>query len=163
VAGLLGDLQLLAGRPDEAARSFDLVRAADSLLEASGSVVDLEAALFASDHGDPATGVRLAQRAYDARRTVFTADALAWALVRAGRGAEAVPFVAESLALSTASPALRFHAAVVYDSVGDAARAADQLRQAFTFSPWAVPVYRAEAAALGLKLGVAVPAAWAAP
>jgi tetratricopeptide (TPR) repeat protein len=159
-ATVLGELQLAAGRNDAAADSFALARAGTELLVAAGSTVDLESAAFAADHGDPTEAVALAEAAYRARRTIFTADALGWALTRAGRPAEALPYIEEALRLGTQSPALHVHAAVALAATGDTVRAADALKTAFTSSAWLVPELRPEAAELGDRLGVAVPEDW---
>jgi tetratricopeptide (TPR) repeat protein len=159
-ATVLGELQLAAGRDDAAADSFALARAGTELLVAAGSTVDLESAAFAADHGDPTEAVALAEAAYRARRTIFTADALGWALTRAGRPAEALPYIEEALRLGTQSPALHVHAAVALAATGDTVRAADALKTAFTSSAWLVPALRPEAAELGDRLGVAVPEDW---
>jgi hypothetical protein len=122
--------------------------------------VDLESALFAADHGDATEAVSLAQAAYGARRTIFTADALGWALTRAGRPAQALPYIDEALGLGTRSPALHVHAAVALAATGDSAQAADALRTAFASSAWLVPALRPEATALADGLGVTVPEDW---
>jgi tetratricopeptide (TPR) repeat protein len=159
-ATLLGELQQAAGRDDDAADSFALARAGTDLLAGAGSTVDLESALFAADHGDATEAVTLAEAAYRTRRTIFTADALGWALTRAGRPAEALPYIEQALRLGTQSPALHVHAAVALAATGDTAGAADALRTAFTSSAWLVPALRPEAAALGDRLGLAVPEDW---
>ena len=60
-AAVLGELQQAAGHDDEAADSFALARAGTELLSGAGSTVDLEAALFAADHGDATEAVTLAE------------------------------------------------------------------------------------------------------
>jgi Flp pilus assembly protein TadD len=122
--------------------------------------VDLESALFAADHGDASEAVTLAEAAYRTRRTIFTADALGWALTRAGRPADALPYIDEARRLGTTSPALHVHAAVALAATGDNAGAADALRTAFASSAWLVPALRPEAAALGDRLGLTVPEDW---
>jgi predicted Zn-dependent protease len=159
-ATLLGELQQAAGRDDEAADSFVLARAGTELLAGAGSTVDLESALFAADHGDASEAVTLAEAAYRTRRTIFTADALGWALTRAGRPADALPYIDEARRLGTTSPALHVHAAVALAATGDNAGAADALRTAFASSAWLVPALRPEAAALGDRLGLTVPEDW---
>jgi predicted Zn-dependent protease len=159
-ATLLGELQQAAGRDDEAADSFALARAGTELLAGAGSTVDLESALFAADHGDASEAVTLAEAAYRTRRTIFTADALGWALTRAGRPADALPYIDEARRLGTTSPALHVHAAVALAATGDNAGAADALRTAFASSAWLVPALRPEAAALGDRLGLTVPEDW---
>jgi tetratricopeptide (TPR) repeat protein len=159
-ATVLGELQQAAGRDDDAADSFALARAGTELLVQAGSTVDLESALFAADHGDATDAVTLARAAYDARRTVFTADALGWALTRAGRPADALPYIDEARQLGTQSPALHIHAAVALAATGDTAQAADALQTAFASSAWLVPALRPDAAALADRLGVSVPEDW---
>ena len=132
---------------------FDVVRASDRLLEAAGVRLELESALFEADHGTAERAVQLARAAHDDRTTIFTADALAWSLHRAGRDAEAVPFVTEALRTNSRSVSLRLHAAIILQS-------GDQLRVAFEGYPWFAPELRADAAVLATRLGVALPEAW---
>jgi tetratricopeptide (TPR) repeat protein len=159
-ATLLGELQRAAGRETDAAASFALAEAGTKLLVAAGSTVDLESAVFTADHGNPADAVALGQRAYAARQTVSTADALGWALTRSGRAGEGVPYVAEALGLGTRSPGLHVHAALAYAAVGQDPAAAAELQVAFTSSAWLVPALRADAAGLADRLGVTVPPDW---
>jgi hypothetical protein len=114
---------------------YGLVRTTYALQESAGGVIDLEAALFEADHGDPAVALRRAQAAYDARRTIFTADALAWALHRAGRDAEAVAPMAEALRLGTADAQLHYHAAEIAAATGDTARARTEVTAALSTNP----------------------------
>jgi len=159
-ATLLGELQQAAGRDADAVASFALAEAGTKLLVAAGSTVDLESAVFTADHGNPADAVTLAQRAYDARKTVFTADVLGWALTRSGRAGEALPYVAEALTLGTRSPGLHVHAALAYAAAGQDPAAAAELQVAFTSSAWLVPALRADAAGLADHLAVTVPPDW---
>jgi tetratricopeptide (TPR) repeat protein len=160
VASLLGELRQREGDRAGADRAFALVRADLALLDAAGVTTDLEAAVYEADHGDPVRAVERATAAYDARDTVFTSDALGWALVRAGRASEAMPYVESSLRLSTRAVALRVHAAVALHANGDDRRAADQLGVAFQGSPWSAPALVPAALDLARQLGVAVPASW---
>jgi tetratricopeptide (TPR) repeat protein len=162
-ATLLGQLHLQAGDAGAADDAFALVRANEQLLAAAGLDTDLESALFEADHGDPARAVELAEAAYATRHTVFTADALGWALTRAGRPVEAVPFVEESLRLGTASAALHVHAAAAFSAAGQPMEAAAQLRSAFELSPWPALQLRTTAGDLAGALGLAVPEPWARP
>lgn len=87
-----GELLESAGRGDEARTQYALVTAQFALMEANGAADDLARALFEADHGDPAEAVRRAQAEWGRRQSVHTADALAWALFRSGRAAEALPY-----------------------------------------------------------------------
>lgn len=162
---LLGDLQQLDGRTADAARSRELVRTIAKLQQASGAVTDLEMAVFEADHaadpGDAAGAVPLARNAYAARPdNVYAADALAWALARSGDPASALPYAEQSLRLGTRDALLRYHGAVIFDALGDDARARAELTAAFDQNPWFSFLHRQEAAALAARLGVPAPAAW---
>lgn len=159
-AALVADLADVAGDRTAAADARAVLAANTTLVASAGVTVDLEAALDAADHGDPATAVVLATRAHDTRATVFTADALGWALTRAGRAAEAVPYVEASLRLGTANAALRVHAAVTYAAVGRTGDATASLGGAFALAPWPAFFLRGTAASLADQLGVSVPPVW---
>jgi tetratricopeptide (TPR) repeat protein len=118
----LGDAQEAAGLSDAALRSFALARAEIKLFQASGVVVDLDLALFEADHGDPARALEFARTAHEAAPTVRAADALAWALHRLGRDADAAPFVTEALRLGSRDPLLRYHAGAIEAARGETAR-----------------------------------------
>jgi tetratricopeptide (TPR) repeat protein len=161
-AELLGDIESSRGDAAEARDAYELVRATATLQESSGVVVDLELARFEADHGDAATASRLARAAYRERpANVFTADTLAWARSRAGDLAGARAIVDRALRLGTRDAALRVHAAIVLDAVGETARARAELRAAFTVQPWFAYGLRDDATALAARLGVPVPEAWA--
>ena len=99
----LGETREAAGDMQNAVQSYDLARAETALFQASGVDVDLELALFEADHGDPAVALKLAEQSYATRRTVRTADALAWANHRAGNQVEAARLSAEALRLKVAT------------------------------------------------------------
>ena len=71
-----------------AQRTFALVTAERRLLDAAGSTSDVELAVFEADHGDPEQAVALARRGYAAAPSARAADALGWALTRAGEADE---------------------------------------------------------------------------
>ncbi len=159
-ATLLGELRIVAGDLAGADDAFALVRANEQLLAAAGVTTDLESALFEADHGDAARAVDLARASYGIRQTVFTADTLGWALTRAGRAAEAIPFVEQALRLDTASAAMRIHAARAYDAAGQGEPATAQLLAAFELSPWPALHLRPAALELAEELLVPVPTGW---
>ena len=163
VATLLADVQLLAGDRAAADAAFALVRANDRLLVANGVAVDLESAVFEADRGDATLAVEQATVAYGIRRTVFTADALGWALTRAGRATEALPYVEESLALGSVHPSVRLHAAAAHAAVGATDRARTELGIAVANAPWFSLSLLTTAAELASSVGVELPAAWRLP
>jgi tetratricopeptide (TPR) repeat protein len=135
---LVEHAQLLAahGRHDDAAAQLELVHASNAVLQATGSVVDLETALFEADHGDPARAVSAARAAYDARPdNVFTADALAWALHVAGEDEQALPFADRALGLGIRPASFLFHRGMIAASLGDTASAVRDLQEALEVNP----------------------------
>ena len=115
----LGEAQEAAGLAADAAATYQIVRAQQHLLAENGVNVDLELALFEANHGTPATAVDLARRAYESQPNVKAADALAWALHRAGRSAEAQPIAAEAVRLGGAHARPLYHAGVIALALGD--------------------------------------------
>ena len=157
---LLAELQRLGGDTAAADETAQLVRSVAALQEASGQVVDLEMALFEADQGDAATALRLARAAHAARPdNVFVNDALAWALLRSGDAAAAVPHVEQALRLGSADPLLRYHAAEVFAAVGETDRARAELRTVAA-TPWFSFGHLRAAGALADRLSVDAPAAW---
>jgi tetratricopeptide (TPR) repeat protein len=104
----LGEAELAAGR--SAARTFALVGAEEQLLRAAGIDTDVELALFEADHGDPRRAVALARRGYAVAPSTRAADALGWALTRAGRARDGYRYAREALRLGSVDPLWRAHA-----------------------------------------------------
>jgi tetratricopeptide (TPR) repeat protein len=119
---LLADLLDRAGRTTEARRQRETIAILERLLAANGVRVDLESALYRADRGiRPAETVRLARAARAARPSIYGDDTLAWALARAGRCVEALPFAKRALRLGTKDPLLYFHRGYAEGCAGDRA------------------------------------------
>jgi len=132
----LGELYDAAGKHVEAQQQYDLVRAMQQLNAAAGMDVDMELALFDADHGsDPAATVERAQAAYGRRPSIYAADALAWALYRAGRLEEARTYSTQALRLGTRDALLHYHAGMIAAGLGDKAEAHKLLTQALAINP----------------------------
>ena len=156
---LLADLQHATGDVAAEQETAALVRVTSALQEEAGQVVDLELAVLEADLGeDPAAAVTLARAAHAARPdNVFAADALAWALVRAGDAPAALPFAEQAVRLGTVDGALQYHAAEVFAAAGQTDRAAGHLERAFAGGPRFSVRHASAAAALAARLGVVVP------
>jgi tetratricopeptide (TPR) repeat protein len=107
---LLADLLERRARMAEARRQRATVAVVERLLQANGVRVDLESAVYRADNGiRPQETVELARKARADRPSIYGDDALAWALARAGRCDEALPYAARALRLGTRDPLLYFH------------------------------------------------------
>jgi tetratricopeptide (TPR) repeat protein len=131
----LGETLRASGDQSGADLQYDLARAQMTLFEAAGVVVDLEFALFETDHGDAARAVQLAQTGYAATPTVRAADALAWALHHAGRDHAAWNRAQEALRLGSLDPLVQYHAGVIAAALGDEAMARNHLELALSTDP----------------------------
>ncbi|MEV5429634.1 tetratricopeptide repeat protein [Streptomyces sp. NPDC052701] len=88
----LGELYEFLGLPDAARVQYDLLR--DRVREAAAGGADEELVLgqFEADHGDPAAAVRRLRAEWRRQPGTAVADALGWALHRAGQHEEALRF-----------------------------------------------------------------------
>ncbi|GCD92605.1 hypothetical protein EHYA_00244 [Embleya hyalina] len=106
-----------AGKPALAREQFRLVAAQFAVLDAGGATDDVARALFEADHGDPAEAVRRAEAERTRRHSVHTADALAWALYRAGRADAALPYALEATAGGWRDPDVLAHLTAIRAAV----------------------------------------------
>jgi len=137
----LGETELAAGRTAAARRDLALVGAEERLLQANGVNTDVDLALFEANHGDPARGVALARRAWAAAPSVRSADALGWALTRAGNPAAGLRWAKRSLRLGSADPAFLYHAGMAARATGRTALSQRWLRRALARNPRFSPLY----------------------
>jgi tetratricopeptide (TPR) repeat protein len=141
-----GELLEAAGRPAEAAAQYEVLDVQQQLYAAQGSTDDQVAALIAADHGDPAEALRLAEAEWDRRQSIFSADALAWALHVNGRHAEALQYADRAAALGWRNASYSFHRGMILAALGRDSEALDALNEAVTvnpnFNPLQAPVAR---------------------
>ena len=144
-----GELLESAGRLPEAQAQYRLLAEQQRLSAAQGSLDDTTAALVAADHGDPAEAVRLAEAEWSRRQSVFSAEALAWALHKAGRDAEALPLIEQAGELGRRDATLDYRRGMILAGLsrtdpgrtGDAVSALDEaLATNPHFSPLHAPV-----------------------
>jgi hypothetical protein len=107
-AWLLGDARAASGDEAGAREAYDRVIR-------DGRALDHRTlALFLATKGrEPEEAVRLAEAERAVRRDVFTEDAYAWALYRAGRIAEADRAAREATRFGTLDPRLLWHAGAI--------------------------------------------------
>ncbi|MGH3567869.1 MAG: tetratricopeptide repeat protein, partial [Pseudonocardia sp.] len=147
-----GELLEAAGRAGEAAAQYEVLAAAQRLYGAQGSTDDQMAALIAADHGDPAEALRLAEAEWASRQSVFSADALGWALHVNGRHAEALAYADRAAALGWRNAGYGYHRGMILAALGRDADALAALRESVTinphFNPLQAPAARARIADL---------------
>jgi tetratricopeptide (TPR) repeat protein len=132
----LGDLYTVMGDKAAAAEQFELVRAEEQLFRANGVNVDLEVALFHTDHGIRLDdGLAAANAEWKRHHSVHAADALGWALHAFGRDGQALSYTNRALALGTQNAQFLFHRGMIERSLGHAEAARRDLRRALSINP----------------------------
>ncbi|MER7107220.1 tetratricopeptide repeat protein [Streptomyces sp. NPDC000229] len=152
----LGELYEALGRRDRAREQYALVRTWTRLARANGVATDLESALIEADHGDAAGALTAARAEWTRRHSVHTADALAWALHKNGRHAEALTYAKKAAAFSPGcrNASFLFHRGMIEHALGDDAAARRDLRAALDLNPgFSATGAREAKAALSGRLG----------
>ncbi|MFI9581902.1 tetratricopeptide repeat protein [Streptomyces sp. NPDC052236] len=145
----LGELYEAAGRTAEARAQYELIGTWTELARANGVDTDLDTALALADHGDRAEALRAARAEWQRRRTVHTADALAWALHVNGRSAEALSYVKTSAPAGSHNAVFLYHRGVIERAAGEPVAARRSLAAALKTNPGFSPTgSRAARAAL---------------
>jgi tetratricopeptide (TPR) repeat protein len=135
---LTGNLILLAetnaARGDERAAEVDLevVRTQQRLLRAAGTRPDAELLVFEANYGDAGAAVELGRRLWREAPSVRSADALGWALTRAGRPGEGLAWARRALRLGSRDPLFHLHAGLAAKAAARAGTAARELRTALS-------------------------------
>ncbi|MFG1949102.1 tetratricopeptide repeat protein [Nonomuraea sp. NPDC048826] len=109
-----GEVRLKAGLPAD----WTLLEAQRDLLAKTGVRDDLTWAEFEADHGDPDEAVRLARAEYARNPGLIAADALGWALFKAGEPREALRYAKRATATGWQHPVLRYHRAEIERALG---------------------------------------------
>jgi tetratricopeptide (TPR) repeat protein len=141
----LADLYLATGRPDQAEQQLAVAAASARLAAANGVRTDLETALVEADHGSPADALRAARAEWSVRRTIHTADAMAWALHAAGRDRAALGFTRRATAIGTQDARLLFHRGAVEAALGLDGPAQQHLRAALRLDAGVAPLREQQA------------------
>jgi tetratricopeptide (TPR) repeat protein len=115
---LLAQVERELGRMGAAEHALATARAQQSIYRQAGTLPDAEAVIFEADHGSPARAVRLGRRVWRAAPSVRSADALGWALTRAGRPREGYAFARRALRLGSRDALFRLHAGVAAERAG---------------------------------------------
>ncbi|MER5277515.1 tetratricopeptide repeat protein [Streptomyces sp. NPDC002809] len=124
-----------AVRPEKAALDAQV-----RLERASGGAVDPHLALYAADHGDPDAAVELMRGEWKRARSVIVADALGWALHRAGRDSEAVGYARKAARTGWDNALFRYHRGAIEHALG-LPEGDRHLREALALNPYFSPYH----------------------
>ena len=151
------DLETLRNAPGDAARAASDLATVGAIARLAGDAAylyDRGTSLFLADHRlDPARAVKLATDELAIRKDIYGYDALAWALLNAGRPADAAAPMQAALAAGTPDARLWYHAGLVAAADGRADEARTDLTRALALGPALDPLSRsrAQAALQGLS------------
>ncbi|WP_198359484.1 tetratricopeptide repeat protein [Streptomyces fildesensis] len=143
----LGELLESQGRTAEARAQYSVLEAEQKLFAANGVVDDLNLGQYQADHGNPRLAVTLLTAEWGRRHSVLVADALSWALHRAGRDEEALPLAKEANRLGWRDATLRYHRGVIEQAIGDDQAARTDLTGALSANPAFSPLRAPDAQA----------------
>src|SRR5579862_3853062 len=135
-AAALGDIYQKIGQPEEAKKQYELVEFIGHLSEVNQQIHNRDLALFYADHElNLDQSLTLARKELEVRRDVYTWDVLAWSLFQNGKFAEAGSAIEDALAQGTPDPLIFFHAGMIYEKLGDLAKAETYLERALEINP----------------------------
>ncbi len=142
----LGEVLEATGDAEGAQQQYGLVELMQTLNASAGMNVDLEMALFGSEHGsDKVAALAEAEAVYAERQTLYSADVLAWALYVNGRADEARPYMDEAMQLGTQDARLFFHVGLIALAQGENENARQFLTRALEINPHFSPLYAPQA------------------
>ena len=145
-AAALYDLDVQAGRPDDARKQMELLEFIGTLNPINERLSYRDLALFYADHNlKLKESVDLAKKELEVRHDLYTWDILAWVHFKNGNVAEAAEAVEKALALGTQDALLDFHAGMIELQLGRSERAQKLFEQALTLNPQFHLVYASQA------------------
>jgi tetratricopeptide (TPR) repeat protein len=131
----LHDLYAASGDRELAEQQAGVLDVQERLFRASGVNMDLEQAIFHADHGLGDRGLAAAQAEWRKRKSIFAADALAWALHANGRDAEALPYAKRAMRIGTRNALFHFHKGTIEHALGLRVEARRDLEEAMRINP----------------------------
>jgi tetratricopeptide (TPR) repeat protein len=131
---LLGTLYERTGRADEARRQYELVEVIESRLAVNDDRKRL--ALLWADRGERLDeALAITTREADLRKDIFTADALAWTLYKAGRLTEAREASRRAMNPDSGDARILYHAGMIEKDLGNQEEARRLLERALKMNP----------------------------
>ena len=116
----LGEIELALGRRAAGQRALDRARELERIEREGGTHTAVERAIVEADHGSARLAVAVARQGWAESPSVRAADALGWALVKAGRPEAGLVWAQRALKLGSRDPSFLFHAGVAASRAGRA-------------------------------------------
>jgi tetratricopeptide (TPR) repeat protein len=134
------DLLRVAGRTAEADAQVQLAAAAQDLFTANGGVDGIGSAAIALAQDKPDAAVAAAQAEWARRQFVDVGDALAWALHKDGKDAQALPYAQKVVATGARAAGYAYHLGMIELALGQRDQARTDLTRAVQTNPAFSPV-----------------------
>ncbi|MEW1722745.1 tetratricopeptide repeat protein [Streptomyces sp. NPDC093109] len=140
----LGELYDSMGLDGDARTQYAALRARTGAAQRDGVNEELVLARYEADHGDPQAAVlRMKSEWQEGRRSMAVADALGWALYRAGQEKEALPYAKKASEQGVRNALFAYHRGEIERSLGMEGAARRHIEEALRtdphFSPLLVP------------------------
>ncbi|MBI3287325.1 MAG: tetratricopeptide repeat protein [Chloroflexi bacterium] len=154
----LGDIYAITGQASQAQQEYRLVEYIGKLAAINQIIYNRRLALFYADHDVKLEeALELAARELEVRQDIYGYDALAWALYKNGRYAQAAEAIAEAMQLGTRDALLYYHAGMIYAGLGDHQGARRMLTEALSINPRFDPLQSRIAALTLQQINAALP------
>ena len=129
------------GRAQDARRQRELVEFIARLSAINRVLYNRVLVDYYADHDlEHQQAIELATREFQVRQDIYGHDALAWALYRGGRAAEALPHITAALRFRTTDARLYFHAGMIYLALELNDRARISFARALAINPHFQPI-----------------------
>jgi len=140
-AAALSDVYAKMGRQQDALRQRELVEFIARLNAINRVLYNRVLVDYYADHDlEHQQAIDLAEREFQVRQDIYGHDALAWALYRGGKAAEALAHITAALRFGTTDARLYFHAGMIYLALGRNDRARASLARALAINPHFQPI-----------------------
>ncbi|MBJ6616385.1 tetratricopeptide repeat protein [Streptomyces sp. I4(2020)] len=153
----LGELYESLGMRPAAEAHYALLRERVRLAAAHGADEELVLGRFEADHGDARAAVRRLRAEWERQPSTEVADALGWALHRAGEDEEALPFAVRATEGTKGggvrSALFAYHRGTIERSLERYGAARRHLTEALQINPWFSPLHAPRAKEALARLG----------
>ncbi|MFC8841661.1 tetratricopeptide repeat protein [Streptomyces sp. E2N171] len=153
----LGELYESLGMRPAAEVQYALLRERVRLAAAHGADEELVLGRFEADHGDARAAVRRLRAEWERQPSTEVADALGWALHRAGEDEEALPFAVRATEGTKGggvrSALFAYHRGTIERSLERYGAARRHLAEALQINPWFSPLHAPRAKEALARLG----------